>query len=70
MKIYKSFKELESSNPTSKTCIEIFYLVGSDEYKFVRYYLECTILEAIENFIKEFPEHNNCEYRVRYYVSK
>ena len=68
MKVYTSLSKMHENEDSISKCIEIFYLPEEkDKNAYVRYYLECTILEAFEAIIKEFPETNKCEYRVRYY---
>ncbi len=69
MKVYTSLDEIHEKETNVSTCIEIFYLPEEDN-AYVRYYLECSISEAFEAIIKEFPETNQCEYRVCYYVAE
>lgn len=70
MKVYTSLDRMQEKETNVSTCVEIFYLPKKHSNAYVRYYLECTISEAFEAIIKEFPETNQCEYRVRYYVEE
>lgn len=71
MKVYTSLDKMHEKETNASTCVEIFYLPEEkDKNAYVRYYLECSISEAFEAIIKEFPETNKCEYRVRYYVAE
>ena len=68
MKVYTSLSKMQEKENNIGNCVEIFYLPEEkDKNAYVRYYLECSISEAFEAIIKEFPETNQCEYRVRYY---
>lgn len=69
MQSYNSFAALNGAVDKFDTCTEIFYKMLNG-YANVRYYINCSMLEAIEDFIKTFPTVNKCEYIVRYYDSE